>query len=111
VVFEPGNGFTYRDVSADHVREINLEMAWHAYELVIARDEPLLRSGVESTLAERRSRGSKWGGSKLVNRLTAEGADELARLRATGIEVNAGTSADAILRNLVKKDYAEQLPG
>jgi hypothetical protein len=66
VMFEPGNVFTYRDVTPENVREINLEMAWHAYELVIARDEALLRSVVELTLAERRSRGSKWGGSKLV---------------------------------------------
>lgn len=66
VMFEQGDVFTYRDVSAKHMREINLEMAWHAYDLVIARDEPLLRSVVESTLAERQSRGSEWGGSKLI---------------------------------------------
>jgi hypothetical protein len=39
----------------------------------------------------------------------AEGADELARRRATEIEVKAGTSADAILKSLVRKGYVEQL--
>jgi len=68
VMFDPGDVFTYRDVSAESMREINLEQAWQAYRYVVARDEPLLRSIVEATLEQRQKNGTVWGGTKLTIR-------------------------------------------
>jgi hypothetical protein len=61
VMFDPGFLITYREISRETLLEINRAQAAHAYRLMIARDEALLRGLVQEMKAK-----EKWGGSKLV---------------------------------------------
>lgn len=44
-----------------------------------------------------------------VRLCTAEGADKLAEMRQNGVTVEKGSTADQVLRSLVRKGYAERL--
>ncbi len=50
-------------------------------------------------------------GHRSVNLCAANGADELIRLRKDGISVPRNSAAHLVFLSLVRKGYAEQLPG
>lgn len=65
IMFDPGTAAEHGDLTEAGVRTINTHLAVEAYRLVIAREEPLLRSLVRSVERNEKRRGFKWGGSKV----------------------------------------------